>query len=89
MPAAVPLVFQGSNRFRPIELLGRGTMGIVHRVLDEETGAEVALKTLPELAPEQIYRLKREFRSLTGIAHPNLVELYELVVSPSDCFFTM
>jgi len=89
LPAAVPLVFQGSNRFRPIEVLGRGTMGIVHRVLDEETGAEVALKTLPELAPEQIYRLKREFRSLTGIAHPNLVELYELVVSSSDCFFTM
>jgi serine/threonine protein kinase len=89
LDSAVSSVFRGSSRFRPIDVLGRGAMGIVHRALDEETGAEVALKTLPELTPEQIYRLKQEFRALTGITHPNLVELYELVVSESACFFTM
>ena len=33
--------------------------------------------------------MKREFRALAGISHPNLVELYELFVTNRDCFFTM
>jgi len=64
-------------------------MGVVYRVRDEETGLEVALKTLPTLTASQVYDLKREFRSLAGIGHPNLVALYELFVDERRCFFTM
>src|SRR5437867_2031555 len=64
-------------------------MGWVYRVYDQETSAEVALKTLGALDPEGLHRLKREFRALAGISHPNLVELYELFVTNRDCFFTM
>lgn len=64
-------------------------MGAVYKVYDEETGAVVALKTLQSAAPEAIYRLKNEFRSLAGIVHPRLVQLYDLTVADEICFFTM
>ncbi|MDI1443542.1 serine/threonine-protein kinase [Polyangium sp. 6x1] len=81
--------FKGTPRFRPIELIGRGGMGSVYRVHDEEMGRDVALKTLESLDSNLLYYLKEEFRSLAGITHPNLVELYELVAQGEDCFFTM
>ena len=33
-----------------------------------------------------MFRLKREFRSLAGIAHANLASLYELVVDEGAVF---
>ncbi len=81
--------FAGTARFHPLALLGRGNMGAVYRVLDRETETEVALKTLHTRVPEQLYRLKQEFRALADLTHRNLVELYELVVAGDAGFFTM
>jgi eukaryotic-like serine/threonine-protein kinase len=81
--------FPTTRRFEPLALLGRGANGIVYRALDRDTGREVALKTLPDADPDQIYHLKAEFRSLASIAHPNLVQLDELVFADDECFFTM
>jgi hypothetical protein len=85
----VPDVFYGTQRFQPLALLGRGSMGVVHKVWDRDTDTHVALKTLPARGPDQLYHLKQEFRALAGLVHPNLVELYELIVDPSQAFFTM
>lgn len=81
--------FVGTARFQVVSLLGRGANGIVYRALDRETGHEVALKTLSTADAEQSYHLKAEFRSLAQITHPHLVQLEELFVSPSECYFTM
>ena len=81
--------FHGNRRFESLECLGRGWNGSVHKVLDRETGAVLAAKVLDVQDPERIYRLKREFRALARLRHPNLVELYELVVNSDECFFTM
>ncbi|MEO7730099.1 MAG: AAA family ATPase, partial [Kofleriaceae bacterium] len=82
-------MFAGTKRFRTLRLLGRGAMGFVYLVYDEELGCEVALKTLQSLGAEQIYDLKAEFRTLANVTHPNLVALYELFVLDDFSFFTM
>ena len=81
--------FRGTERFTVRRQLGAGGMGVVYEVHDQVRDEVVALKTLLRARAADIYRLKREFRSLADVAHPNLVSLYELVVEGADCFFTM
>jgi predicted Ser/Thr protein kinase/tetratricopeptide (TPR) repeat protein len=81
--------FCGTDRFTVRRQLGAGGMGVVYEVHDQARNEVVALKTLLRAGAADIYRLKREFRSLTDIAHTNLVSLYELVVDGANCFFTM
>ena len=81
--------FPGTDRYSVRRQLGAGGMGVVYEVHDRVRDEVVALKTLLRAAAGDIYRLKREFRSLTDIAHTNLVSLYELVVDGTTCFFTM
>jgi hypothetical protein len=85
MTASSPL----HPRFRDLLQLGAGGMGIVYRAFDRKRRQAVALKTLPKLEPEEVYMLKSEFRALADVRHPNLVELYDLFVDESACFFTM
>jgi eukaryotic-like serine/threonine-protein kinase len=81
--------FRGTERFTVRRQLGAGGMGVVYEVHDQVRDEVVALKTLLRARAADLYRLKREFRSLADVAHPNLVSLYELVVDGADCFFTM
>jgi hypothetical protein len=88
-PVCVDDDFSGTERFRVLRRVGAGGMGVVYEVQDLARGEAVALKTLHRINPAGIYRLKHEFRSLAGVAHPNVVCLYELVVEDTCCFFTM
>jgi len=81
--------FRGTNRFVVEGSLGEGGMGTVHRARDVERGEVVALKTMSRLEPEALLRFKREFRALTDISHPNVVQLYELFSESDSWFFTM
>lgn len=78
-----------TQRFVPIRFVGSGGNGLVYLVRDEEMGVEVALKALSARAPSDLYRLKSEFRVAKDVLHPNLVELYDLVVDEWESFFTM
>ncbi len=81
--------FTGTARYHVRRQIGAGGMGLVYEVEDRDRRQIVALKTLRRWHPADIYRLKREFRSLTDIAHPNLASLYDLVADEEHCFFTM
>jgi eukaryotic-like serine/threonine-protein kinase len=81
--------FQGTSRFRVERCLGAGAHGVVYQAWDGERGAPVALKTLREVDPAAIYRLKNEFRALADVSHPNLIALHELVSEGEQWFFTM
>ena len=66
-------------RFTLVRRLGAGGMGVVYETYDQKRGELVALKTMRRIDPVALVRFKQEFRSLSDITHPNLVNLYELV----------
>jgi hypothetical protein len=78
-----------STRYRDLVLLGTGAAGAVYRARDVLLERMIALKTLNSRSPDDVYRLKREFRALSELCHPNLVQLYDLVADEARCFFTM
>ncbi len=78
-----------SSRFTIERRLGEGGMGTVYAAFDHERSAAVALKTLRRVQSADVARFKREFRSIQGLVHPNLVGLDELFFEDDRWFFTM
>lgn len=78
-----------TDRYQVLRRIGAGGMGVVYEAEDKERNQKVALKTINDPNVEQVYQLKREFRALADLSHPNLVALYDLVVDAEACFFTM
>ena len=69
-----------NGRYELVRLLGEGGMGAVHLARDLHQGNhEVALKLLraETLDPDAVRRFQDEFRSMTLLRHPNLVEVYD------------
>jgi serine/threonine protein kinase len=81
--------FPGTSRYVVQRRLGSGGLGVVYQVRDLIRGSTIALKTLRNFTVESLFRFKREFRALADVAHPNLVQLYELGYDQRRWFFTM
>ncbi len=82
--------WKGHERFDVVRRIGVGGMGIVYEAFDRERRQTVALKSLLSFSPAALFRFKQEFRTLSDVHHPNLVRLYELLVTEGDgVFFTM
>jgi tRNA A-37 threonylcarbamoyl transferase component Bud32/tetratricopeptide (TPR) repeat protein len=78
-----------SERFRLQRRLGAGAFGVVYEADDLRDRGRVALKMLRHPEADWLYRFKREFRALQGLAHPGLVTLHELFCDNGQWFFTM
>ena len=79
----------GSSRFHVRRRIGAGSFGVVYEAFDPIRNQVVAVKALRHATPDALYRFKREFRSLTDIAHRNLVRLYELIAEGEQWLVSM
>jgi serine/threonine protein kinase len=68
--------------------VGEGGFGVVYDVHDEVEDRRVALKLLRR-RDASVAELKREFRTVADVAHPNLVGFHELVADGDQWFITM
>jgi predicted Ser/Thr protein kinase/uncharacterized membrane protein len=67
------------GRYRVLDLLGVGGMGVVFLAEDLEHGSRVAIKVLlPELASDKniVERFAREARTAAALNHPGIVRIY-------------
>jgi hypothetical protein len=79
-----------ANRYRVLGRLGEGGAGEVLRVRDERTSEELALKRLVALGRADELRMKREYHTLAGLRHPNVVEVRSFGMDEHDTpYYTM
>src|SRR4026209_2411785 len=70
-----------ADRYRIVELLGKGGMGEVYRADDLKLGQTVALKFLPGTLARDAGRLSRfhaEVRLTRQVSHPNVCRVYDI-----------
>ncbi len=77
------------GRYAIVREIGRGGMGTVYEVRDEDRARTLALKTLRVPDPGAVADLKREFRIVAELTHRNLVTRHELAADQGTWFFTM
>lgn len=84
------------GRYRIIDELGRGAMGVVYRAEDPKIGREVAIKTLKladKAEPSEIdglrERLMREAQSAGRLSHPGIVTVYDVDEDHGVAFIAM
>ncbi len=82
------------GRYRILEELGRGAMGVVYRAVDPLIEREVALKTLLADLPEDVIdevriRFLREARSAGRLNHPNIVTIFDVGQEGATAYIAM
>ena len=79
-------------RYRLIEMIGSGGMGVVWKALDTRLAREVAIKLLSdEFANDKdaLASFEREAQSIAALNHPNIVTIHSVEEWEGVHFFTM
>ena len=81
-----------AQRYRIVNLLGRGGMGEVYRANDLLLGQSVALKFLPAAATASeaaLGRFRNEVRTARQVSHPNVCRVYDIGQAEGLTYLTM
>jgi serine/threonine protein kinase/Flp pilus assembly protein TadD len=81
-----------AGRYQIIEELGKGGMGKVYKVFDQEVQAKMALKLIkPEVSADKnmIERFRNELKIARDISHKNICRMYDLGREAGNYFITM
>jgi len=87
-PSASPL----GSRYEICAILGQGGMGTVYRAYDTRLEREVALKTPcidPNDEPAVLGRFLREAKTMAGIRHPNICQVFDAGQSGGTYYIAM
>ena len=68
-----------ANRYEMIALLGKGGMGEVYEAQQKDLKRRVAVKVLASSAEADVLRFKQEALAAAGLAHPNIVQIFDFV----------
>jgi mitogen-activated protein kinase 1/3 len=74
-----------ANRYKIIEIIGKGSYGVVCAAIDTHTGEKVAIKKIQD-AFEHIsdaVRILREVKLLRLLRHPDIVDIKRIMLPPS------
>src|SRR5690242_4353132 len=77
------------GRYRLLERLGAGAMGVVWLAEDPELKRKVAIKLLKRPDASLTERLVAEARSMARVNHPNVVAVYDVGAAESATYIAM
>jgi tetratricopeptide (TPR) repeat protein len=89
VPEALP---RSIGKYEVLERLGVGAMGIVYKCRQPDLDRPVAVKVMlaaRHAGPDQVARFQREARAGSRLAHPNVVQIFDVGVDGELTYFVM